>query len=123
MNRSAADVRRAHAAGRIACLIGVEGGGQIDGSLSVLRAYAALGAGYLTLTHSRTIDWADSATDDPRHGVVDADGRVQGVRNLFVAGSAVFPTSSQANPTLTVVAMAARLGAHLRAGARAFADA
>ncbi len=73
--RTAADVRRAHAAGRIACLIGVEGGGQIDGSLSVLRAYAALGAGYLTLTHSRTIDWADSATDDPRHGGLTDFGR------------------------------------------------
>ncbi|WP_277967842.1 dipeptidase [Sphingomonas echinoides] len=66
--RTAADVRRIHAAGKIASLIGVEGGGQIDASLSVLRAYHAMGAGYLTLTHSRTIDWADSATDDPRHG-------------------------------------------------------
>ncbi len=75
LTRTAADVRRAHAAGRIACLIGVEGGGQIDGSLSVLRAYAALGAGYLTLTHSRTIDWADSATDDPRHGGLTDFGR------------------------------------------------
>jgi membrane dipeptidase len=73
--RTAADVRRAHATGRIACLIGVEGGGQIDGSLSVLRAYAALGAGYLTLTHSRTIDWADSATDDPKHDGLTDFGR------------------------------------------------
>ena len=73
--RTAADVRRAHAAGKIACLIGVEGGGQIDGSLSVLRAYAALGAGYLTLTHSRTIDWADSATDDPKHNGLTEFGR------------------------------------------------
>ncbi|RZM09425.1 MAG: membrane dipeptidase, partial [Sphingomonas sp.] len=66
--RTAEDVRRIHQSGRIASLIGVEGGGQIDGSLSVLRAYHDLGAGYLTLTHSRTIAWADSATDDPRHG-------------------------------------------------------
>ena len=73
--RTAADVRRAHAAGKIACLIGVEGGGQIDGSLSVLRAYAALGAGYLTLTHSRTIGWADSATDDPKHNGLTDFGR------------------------------------------------
>jgi membrane dipeptidase len=65
--RTAADVRRIHKAGRIASLIGVEGGGQIDESLSVLRAYHALGAGYLTLTHSRTIAWADSATDTPAH--------------------------------------------------------
>lgn len=65
--RTAADVMRIHREGRIAAMIGVEGGGQIDRSLSVLRAYHALGAGYLTLTHSRTIAWADSATDDPKH--------------------------------------------------------
>jgi len=65
--RTAADVRRIYKSGRIASLIGVEGGGQIDQSLGVLRAYRALGAGYLTLTHSRTIEWADSATDDPKH--------------------------------------------------------
>jgi choline dehydrogenase-like flavoprotein len=48
-------------------------------------------------------------------GVVDQNGKVFGVNNLFLAGSAVFPTSSQANPTLTIVAMALRLAAHLRA--------
>jgi membrane dipeptidase len=65
--RTADDIRRIHKQGKIASMIGVEGGGQIDGNLSVLRSYAALGAGYLTLTHSRTISWADSATDDPKH--------------------------------------------------------
>ncbi|WP_454885202.1 dipeptidase [Sphingomonas oryzagri] len=65
--RTAADVRRIHRAGRIASMIGVEGGGQIDRDLSVLRAYHALGAGYLTLTHVKTIEWADSATDAPQH--------------------------------------------------------
>jgi membrane dipeptidase len=64
---TAAQARAAHKAGRIGSMIGVEGGGQIDGSLGVLRAYHDLGAGYLTLTHSKTIAWADSATDDPRH--------------------------------------------------------
>ena len=64
---TAADVRRIHKAGRIASLMGVEGGGQIDNRLSVLRTYKALGAGYLTLTHAITIDWADSATDEPKH--------------------------------------------------------
>ena len=64
---TAADVRRIHRAGRIASMIGVEGGGQIDDSLDVLRAYRGLGASYLTLTHSLTTDWADSATDDPTH--------------------------------------------------------
>ena len=65
---TAAQARAAFKAGRIASMIGVEGGGQIDGSFAVLRQYKALGAGYLTLTHSRTIPWADSATDDPQHG-------------------------------------------------------
>jgi choline dehydrogenase-like flavoprotein len=50
-------------------------------------------------------------------GVVDCDGKVFGVNNLYVAGSAVFPTSSQANPTLTIVALAVRLAEHLRATA------
>ncbi|RZK00866.1 MAG: membrane dipeptidase [Novosphingobium sp.] len=66
--RTAADVRRIHKSGRIASLIGIEGGGQIDGSLSVLRTYRDLGVGYLTLTHVLTTDWADSATDNPKHG-------------------------------------------------------
>lgn len=53
----------------------------------------------------------------PTRGVVDADCRVHGVSNLYVAGSAVFPTSSQANPTLTIAALALRLGDHLSRGA------
>jgi choline dehydrogenase-like flavoprotein len=51
---------------------------------------------------------------DPRQGVVDADCRVHGVSNLFVAGSSVFPTAGWANPTLTIVALAVRLGDHLK---------
>jgi choline dehydrogenase-like flavoprotein len=50
----------------------------------------------------------------PTHGVVDADARVHGVTNLHVAGSSVFPTFGYANPTLTIVALAVRLGQHLR---------
>ena len=72
--RTAADVRRIHKSGRIASMIGVEGGGQIDQSLAVLRAYHALGAGYLTLTHTRTTEWADSATDNPKHDGLTAFG-------------------------------------------------
>jgi len=51
--------------------------------------------------------------DDPRHGVVDSDCRVHGLTNLYVAGSAVFPTTGWANPTLTIVALALRLSDHL----------
>lgn len=51
---------------------------------------------------------------DPRDGVVDPDCRVHGVHNLFLASSAVFPTSSQANPTLTILALSLRLAEHLR---------
>ena len=50
---------------------------------------------------------------DPRQGVVDAECRVHGVENLWIAGSAVFPTSGQANPTLTIVALALRLAERL----------
>jgi choline dehydrogenase-like flavoprotein len=50
---------------------------------------------------------------DPRSSVVDQDCRVHGVQNLFIASSAVFPTSGQANPTLTIVALSLRLAAHL----------
>lgn len=50
----------------------------------------------------------------PRSGVVDTDGRVHGVANLYIAGSSVFPTVGHANPTLLIVALAARLAGHLR---------
>jgi choline dehydrogenase-like flavoprotein len=52
--------------------------------------------------------------EDPREGAVDANGRVHGVSNLFVAGSSVFPTGGTAGPTLTIVALALRLARHLR---------
>jgi membrane dipeptidase len=65
MARTAADIERIAASGRIASLIGVEGGHQIDGRLSVLRQYKALGVAYLTLTHGRSLAWADSSTDAP----------------------------------------------------------
>ncbi|HMA41194.1 MAG TPA: dipeptidase, partial [Gemmatimonadales bacterium] len=54
-------------AGRISCLIGVEGGHAIESSLGVLRMFAALGVRYMTLTHWETTDWADAATDSAKH--------------------------------------------------------
>lgn len=65
---TAADVERIHKAGRIASLIGMEGGHSIDNSLGTLRTLHAAGARYMTLTHSKNTDWADSATDAPAHG-------------------------------------------------------
>ena len=66
--RTADDVVRIHKAGRIASMIGVEGGRQIGGSLAALRQYYNLGARYMTLTHNQTTEWADSATDEPKYG-------------------------------------------------------
>ena len=51
---------------------------------------------------------------DPSQGVVDPPSKVHGIANLYVAGSSVFPTSGSANPTLTIVALALRLAAHLQ---------
>jgi len=62
------EVERAMKEGRVASLLGIEGGHAIESSLGVLRAYYDLGARYMTLTHGKTLDWADSATDAPRHG-------------------------------------------------------
>ncbi|MFL6844893.1 MAG: dipeptidase [Allosphingosinicella sp.] len=67
MASTAADIRRIEKAGRIASLIGVEGGHQIGNSPAALRQFYALGARYMTLSHSKNNDWADSATDDPVH--------------------------------------------------------
>jgi membrane dipeptidase len=65
---TASDVVRIHKTGRIASMIGVEGGRQVGGSLAALRQYYNLGARYMTLTHNQTTEWADSATDDPKYG-------------------------------------------------------
>lgn len=72
---TAAQARAAMAEGRIASLMGVEGGNQINDSLAVLRQYARLGARYMTLTWNVTTTWADSATDAPQHGGLSDFGR------------------------------------------------
>jgi membrane dipeptidase len=64
---SADDVERITRRGKIASLIGIEGGVAIENSLAQLRAFFTLGARYMTLTHNTTLDWADAATDTPKH--------------------------------------------------------
>lgn len=66
--RTAADITRLHAQGKIASLIGIEGGYAIENSLANLRMFADLGVRYMTLTHGGNTAWADAATDAPVHG-------------------------------------------------------
>ncbi|MDJ0380650.1 dipeptidase [Streptomyces sp. G-G2] len=72
---TADDMEAARAQGRIASLMGAEGGHSINNSLATLRSLHRLGVRYMTLTHNDTIDWADSATDEPRHGGLTEFGR------------------------------------------------
>jgi len=65
---TAGDVTRIHKSGKIASLIGMEGGHSIHNSLGTLRQLYQAGARYMTITHSKNTDWADSATDAPQHG-------------------------------------------------------
>ena len=65
--RTADDVVRIHRSGKIASMLGVEGGRQIGGSLAALRQFHNLGVRYMTLTHNQTTEWADAGTDEPRH--------------------------------------------------------
>jgi membrane dipeptidase len=86
--RTADDVVRIHKAGKVASMIGVEGGRQIGGSLAARRQYYNLGARYMTLTHNQTTEWADSATDDPKYGGLSPFG-VQVVHEMNRIGMLV----------------------------------
>ena len=72
---TAADVRRAAAEHKIAALMGIEGGHMIDDDMRLLRNYAALGVRYMTLTHFKNNNWADSSTDKPAHNGLTAFGQ------------------------------------------------
>jgi len=68
---TAADVQRNFAAGKVSCLIGIEGGHAIENSLGALRMFSKLGVRYMTLTHWRSLDWATASTDTARRGLSD----------------------------------------------------
>jgi membrane dipeptidase len=72
---TADSMRAAMKHGRVASLLGLEGGHAIENSLNLLRAYYALGARYMTLTHNVTLDWADAALDTAKHGGLTPFGR------------------------------------------------
>ena len=119
---TAADVRRLQRQGRIASLIGVEGGHMLDGRLSVLRQFKALGVGYLTLTHGRSLNWADSSTDAARAGGLSPFGK-QVVAEMNRIGMIV-DVSHIADTTLRdvlAVSTAPVIASH--SSARALADA
>lgn len=86
--RSAEDIRRAHREGKIALLMGLEGGHSINEDLRVLHTYAELGVRYMTLTHILNNNWADSSTDEPRHNGLTDFGR-QVVREMNRLGIVV----------------------------------
>jgi membrane dipeptidase len=73
--RDASDVERIFGEGKIASLLGMEGGHAIENSLGALRAFHSLGVRYMTLTHNGTVDWADSAADTARHDGLTEFGR------------------------------------------------
>jgi membrane dipeptidase len=75
MAYTAAQVERNFAAGKVSCLIGIEGGHAIENSLGALRAYYDLGVRYMTLTHNVTLDWADAALDTAKHGGLTPFGK------------------------------------------------
>ena len=91
MSRGTEDAHEeARRAGKIASLIGIEGGHAIDNSLAVLRTYAQLGVRYMTLTHSDTLDWADAATDEVKSGGLSEFGeeviRTMNELGLYLSG-------------------------------------
>ncbi|MBL8888898.1 MAG: dipeptidase [Planctomycetaceae bacterium] len=72
---TAAEVRQAIAQGKIASMMGIEGGHSIENQLGLIQRFYDRGVRYMTLTHSKNVDWADSATDEPRHNGLADFGR------------------------------------------------
>ncbi|GGI72493.1 dipeptidase [Polymorphobacter multimanifer] len=118
---TAADIRRIQKTGKIASLLGVEGASQMDNSLPTLRMYHALGVRYMTLTHSKHSDWADSANEAPRPQPLTEYGKaVVGEMNrigMLVDLSHVSPGTMKA-----VLAVAKAPVIYSHSSARALAD-
>jgi membrane dipeptidase len=121
MATSADDIERAFKAGRVASLIGIEGGHQINNSLPALRQMYDLGARYMTLTHSDNTDWADSATANPLHHGLTQFG-LAAVHEMNRLGMLV--DLSHVSPDTMKAALAASLAPVIfsHSGARALDD-
>ncbi|MEU9418506.1 dipeptidase [Streptomyces sp. NPDC048272] len=118
---TADDMEAARAEGRIASLMGAEGGHSINNSLATLRALHRLGVRYMTLTHNDTIDWADSATDEPRHGGLSDFGR-EVVREMNRVGMLVDLSHVAATTMRDALAVSAAPVIFSHSSARAICD-
>ncbi|MET9467026.1 dipeptidase [Streptomyces sp. NPDC006544] len=118
---TADDMEAARADGRIASLMGAEGGHSINNSLATLRALHRLGVRYMTLTHNDTIDWADSATDEPRHGGLSDFGR-EVVREMNRVGMLVDLSHVAATTMRDALAVSAAPVVFSHSSARAVCD-
>ncbi|MEU9004097.1 dipeptidase [Streptomyces sp. NPDC048551] len=118
---TADDMEAARAQGKIASLMGAEGGHSINNSLATLRALHRLGVRYMTLTHNDTIDWADSATDEPRHGGLTDFGR-EVVREMNRVGMLVDLSHVAATTMRDALAVSAAPVIFSHSSARAVCD-
>jgi membrane dipeptidase len=117
---TAADVAAARASGKTASLMGAEGGHSIENSLAALRTLRRLGVRYMTLTHADTTDWADSATDEHRHGGLTAFGE-EVVREMNRIGMVVDISHVSADTMRHALAVTARPLMASHSGAHALA--
>lgn len=118
---TAEEVERVFASGRVASLMGAEGGHSIGGSLGVLRMLYQLGVRYLTLTHNDNTPWADSATDEPQHGGLTEFGR-EVVREMNRLGMLVDLSHVSADTMRDALATTSAPVIFSHSGARAVCD-